>query len=68
MKRAVLWLVVVLVSFCANALCFGEEVVIKAVTAFPNGHLNTDPVPIFVSKVNEALKGKVRIDRVGWRT
>ncbi len=65
MRRVLCWAILLFVLFCVNALCFGQEVVIKAVTAFPKGHLNTDPVPIFVSKVNEALKGKVRIDWVG---
>ena len=30
-------------------------IVLKAVTMFPNPHLNNDPVPIFVEKVNKDL-------------
>jgi TRAP-type C4-dicarboxylate transport system substrate-binding protein len=40
-------------------------IVLKAVTAFPKNHLNNDPVPIFVDKVNKRAAGKLKIDWVG---
>ncbi|MCK4795163.1 MAG: TRAP transporter substrate-binding protein DctP [Desulfobacteraceae bacterium] len=40
-------------------------IVLKGVTAFPKNHLNNDPVPIFIDKVNEKAKGRLRIDWVG---
>ena len=43
----------------------GGPVVIKAITAFPKNHLNNDPVPIFVDKVNTRAAGKVKIDWIG---
>jgi len=53
-------------------LCFGvwvngfaQPIVIKAVTAFPKNHLNNDPVPIFLDKVNSRLKGVVEIKWLG---
>ncbi|MDB4444083.1 TRAP transporter substrate-binding protein DctP [bacterium] len=42
-----------------------KTIVIKAVTAFPKNHQNNDPVPIFVNKVNERAKGRLRIDWLG---
>jgi len=41
------------------------EMVLKAVTMFPKPHLNNDPVPIFVDKVNKRAQGRLRIDWVG---
>lgn len=43
----------------------GQAIVLKAVTAFPKNHLNNDPVPIFVEKVNQRAQGKLRIDWLG---
>jgi TRAP-type C4-dicarboxylate transport system substrate-binding protein len=40
-------------------------IVLKALTAFPKNHLNNDPVPIFIDKVNKRTAGKVKIDWVG---
>jgi TRAP-type transport system periplasmic protein len=42
-----------------------QTIVLKAVTGFPKNHLNNDPVPIFVDKVNKRAEGKVRIDWLG---
>ena len=42
-----------------------EQIVLKAVTMFPKGHLNNDPVPIFVDKVNKRAQGRLKIDWVG---
>jgi TRAP-type C4-dicarboxylate transport system substrate-binding protein len=42
-----------------------DPVVLKALTAFPKNHLNNDPVPIFIDKVNKRAAGKVKIDWVG---
>ena len=39
--------------------------VIKAITAFPKNHLNNDPVPMFIDKVNKRAEGKVKIDWIG---
>jgi TRAP-type C4-dicarboxylate transport system substrate-binding protein len=41
------------------------EIVLKAVTMFPKPHLNNDPVPIFIDKVNKRAQGRLRIDWVG---
>ena len=40
-------------------------IVLKAVTMFPKPHLNNDPVPIFVEKVNKRAAGRLKIDWVG---
>ena len=42
-----------------------EQIVIKAVTAFPKNHLNNDPVGILVDRVNKGAQGRLRIDWVG---
>jgi TRAP-type C4-dicarboxylate transport system substrate-binding protein len=42
-----------------------EVITIKALTAFPKNHLNNDPVPLFIEKVNERTEGKVKIDWIG---
>jgi TRAP-type C4-dicarboxylate transport system substrate-binding protein len=42
-----------------------QPIVLKAVTAFPKNHLNNDPVPILVEKVNARAQGKLKIDWVG---
>ena len=42
-----------------------ETIVLKGVTAFPKNHLNNDPVPILVDKINKRAEGKLRIDWVG---
>jgi len=66
MKKAVL---LALGLFLASGLgatnVQGEPVVLKAITAFPKNHLNNDPVPIFVDKVNKRAEGKLKIDWVG---
>jgi TRAP-type C4-dicarboxylate transport system substrate-binding protein len=42
-----------------------QPIVLKALTAFPKNHLNNDPVPIFVDKVNKRAEGKLKIEWVG---
>ena len=42
-----------------------QPVVLKAVTAFPKNHLNNDPVPLLVDKVNKRSEGKLKIEWVG---
>jgi TRAP-type C4-dicarboxylate transport system substrate-binding protein len=42
-----------------------EVIVLKAVTAFPKNHLNNDPVPMLVDRINKRAEGKLRIDWVG---
>src|SRR4030042_975662 len=42
-----------------------QQIVLKAVTAFPKNHMNNDPVPIFVDKVNKRAEGKLKIDWLG---
>jgi TRAP-type C4-dicarboxylate transport system substrate-binding protein len=42
-----------------------QPIVLKAVTAFPKNHLNNDPVPLFVDKVNKRSEGKLKIEWVG---
>jgi TRAP-type C4-dicarboxylate transport system substrate-binding protein len=44
---------------------YSAPIVLKAVTAFPKNHLNNDPVPIFIDKVNKRAEGKLKIDWVG---
>jgi TRAP-type C4-dicarboxylate transport system substrate-binding protein len=44
---------------------YSGPIVLKAVTAFPKNHLNNDPVPILVDKVNKRAEGKLKIDWVG---
>jgi TRAP-type C4-dicarboxylate transport system substrate-binding protein len=66
MKRTVsltLGLFLILGFMIANAQ--SQPVVLKAVTAFPKNHLNNDPVPIFVDKVNKRSEGKLKIEWVG---
>jgi TRAP-type C4-dicarboxylate transport system substrate-binding protein len=66
MKRIVsltLGLLLVLGFLITNAQ--SQPVVLKAVTAFPKNHLNNDPVPIFVDKVNKRAEGKLKIEWLG---
>jgi TRAP-type transport system periplasmic protein len=42
-----------------------QPIVLKAVTAFPKNHLNNDPVPMLVDKVNKKCEGKLKIEWVG---
>jgi len=66
MKRIVsltLGLFLVLGFMITNAE--SQPIVLKAVTAFPKNHLNNDPVPLFVEKVNKRSEGKLKIDWVG---
>jgi TRAP-type C4-dicarboxylate transport system substrate-binding protein len=66
MKR-VIWLTLGLVFFWGfiATSAHSEPIVLKAVTAFPKNHMNNDPVPIFVDKVNKRAEGRVKIDWVG---
>ena len=66
MKR-VIWLTLGLFvswGFIATTV-HSAPIVLKAVTAFPKNHLNNDPVPILVDKVNKRAEGKLKIDWVG---
>jgi TRAP-type C4-dicarboxylate transport system substrate-binding protein len=66
MKRIVsltLGLFLVLGFMITNAQ--SQPIVLKAVTAFPKNHLNNDPVPLFIDKVNKRSEGKVKIEWVG---
>ena len=66
MKKVVVVAIIIgfLFAFAPTQARSGE-MVLKAVTMFPKGHLNNDPVPIFVEKVNKAAKGRLKIDWVG---
>ncbi len=66
MKR-VIWLTMGLFVFWAfiATSAQSEPIVLKAVTAFPKNHLNNDPVPILVDKVNKRAEGKLKIEWVG---
>jgi TRAP-type C4-dicarboxylate transport system substrate-binding protein len=66
MKR-VIWLTLGLVVFWGFIAtgAHSEPIVLKAITAFPKNHLNNDPVPILVDKVNKRAEGKLKIEWVG---
>ncbi len=66
MKKA-LWLAVAVFFVLGFASVHAESapIVIKALTAFPKNHLNNDPIPIFIQKVNERAKGRLKIDWLG---
>jgi TRAP-type C4-dicarboxylate transport system substrate-binding protein len=66
MKKA-LWLSVAVFFVLGFASVRAESapIVIKALTAFPKNHLNNDPIPIFIQKVNERAKGRLKIDWLG---
>ena len=42
-----------------------QQIVLKAVTAFPKNHPNNDPVPIFIEDVTKATQGKLKIEWLG---
>lgn len=42
-----------------------QQIVLKAVTAFPKPHLNNDPVPLFIEAVNKRSQGKLKIEWLG---
>ncbi len=65
--KKILWLgiCVFLTLGLSTTNVWSGPVVIKAITAFPKNHLNNDPVQIFVDKVNERAKGKIKIDWIG---
>lgn len=66
MKRAIfLTTIIFLILGFTGSFAIGGPIVLKAVTAFPKNHLNNDPVPIFVDKVNKKAAGKLKIDWVG---
>jgi TRAP-type C4-dicarboxylate transport system substrate-binding protein len=66
MKKAIWFAVIVLIALTFNITnTFSEPIVIKAVTMFPKNHLNNDPVPIYIDKVNKASKGRLKIDWLG---
>lgn len=66
MKKAIFISLSIFVFLClAWSPSFGGPIVLKAVTAFPKNHLNNDPVPILVEKVNKKAAGELRIDWVG---
>ena len=66
MKKVIgLALAITLTLGFAATTAMSGPIVLKAVTAFPKNHLNNDPVPILVSKINQKAAGKVKIDWVG---
>jgi TRAP-type C4-dicarboxylate transport system substrate-binding protein len=67
MKRVIWFLTMGLFVFWAfiATSAQSEPIVLKAVTAFPKNHLNNDPVPILVDKVNKRAEGKLKIEWVG---
>jgi len=66
MKRAILLSISVFVFLGLTwSPSFAGPIVLKAVTAFPKNHLNNDPVPILVDKINRKADGELRIEWVG---
>jgi TRAP-type C4-dicarboxylate transport system substrate-binding protein len=66
MKKVVVMAIVIGFLFAfAPTQARSAEIVLKAVTMFPKPHLNNDPVPIFIDKVNKRAQGRLRIDWVG---
>ncbi|MFH1488768.1 MAG: TRAP transporter substrate-binding protein DctP [Pseudomonadota bacterium] len=66
MKKALLFFICLVLPFSvlvSNAR--SGPMVLKGVTAFPKNHLNNDPVPILVDKINKRAQGKLRVDWVG---
>ncbi len=66
MKKTTLF-VISIVLFLGFALsnANSEPIVLKATTMFPKNHLNNDPVPIYIEKINKASKGRLKIDWLG---
>lgn len=66
MRKAMMLAICVLVGigFMAPTVHAGP-IVLKGITAFPKNHLANDPVHIFVAKVNQRAKGKLKIDWLG---
>ena len=66
MKKA-LWLAVAVFFVLGFASVHAESrpIVIKAITAFPKNHLNNDPVPMLIQKINERSKGRLKIEWLG---
>jgi TRAP-type C4-dicarboxylate transport system substrate-binding protein len=65
MKKGIFLLFGILIFAFMVAETNAQQIVLKAVTAFPKNHLNNDPVPILVEKVNKLAQGKLKIDWVG---
>ncbi len=42
-----------------------QQIVLKAITAFPKQHLNNDPVPLFIEAVNKRSGGRLKIEWLG---
>ena len=42
-----------------------QQIILKAVTAFPKPHLNNDPVPLFIEDVNKRAAGRLKIEWLG---
>jgi TRAP-type C4-dicarboxylate transport system substrate-binding protein len=42
-----------------------QQIILKAVTAFPKPHLNNDPVPLFIEAVNKRAAGRLKIEWLG---
>ena len=42
-----------------------QQIVLKAVTAFPKNHPNNDPVPIFIEDLTKATQGKLKVEWLG---
>lgn len=54
----------IIVVFISSEVC-SQQIVLKAVTAFPKPHLNNDPVPLFIDAVYKRSGGRLKIDWLG---
>lgn len=53
-----------MVTFIGSEV-LSQQIVLKAVTAFPKSHLNNDPVPLFIEAVNKRSGGRLKIEWLG---
>jgi len=44
---------------------YSQQIILKAITAFPKPHLNNDPVPLFIEAVNKRAAGRLKIEWLG---
>lgn len=66
MKKALLLTATIAFLLGLTAINASSEVIVlKALTAFPKNHLNNDPVPMLVDKINQRAEGRLKIDWVG---
>jgi len=67
MERRAFWMLllmgIVLFGFMSTEVK-AQQIVLRAVTAFPKPHLNNDPVPLFVDDVNKRAAGRLKIEWV----